>query len=166
MNMALVGGSRNLFASAYNGRTMNCPVCGKPFFCTTAHAWKGRINSGHPINVCSYTCQRVCEKKREHKRCRARNEEDKPVRCAKRAVKREQKMRERLTLARRMMDGRTKEIDALKQDKSWLTLTPNQRKGLKDSQKYWREKVEALESELAALYQPGCKQAGVQSLAG
>lgn len=59
-------------------------------------------------------------------------------------------MRERLTLARRMLDGRTKEIEALKQDKGWLALTPNQRKGLKDSQKYWSEKVHDLETALSA----------------
>ena len=75
-------------------------------------------------------------------------------------------MRERLTLARRMLDGRTKEINALKQDKSWLTLTPNQRKGLKDSQKYWSEKVETLESELASLHQQGSTQDGGKRLAG
>lgn len=164
--MALVGGSRNLYASAYNGRTMNCPVCGKPFFCTTAHAWKGKINSGHPVNVCSYTCQRVCEKKRERKRRHDKDTTIKPVRRPKKTVKQEQKVRERLTLARRMLDGRTKEINALKQDKSWLTLTPNQRKGLKDSQKYWSEKVETLESELAALHQQGSTQDGGQRLAG
>lgn len=150
MNTALAIGSRNLYASAYNGRTMNCPVCGKPFFCTSAHAWKGKVNSGHPVNVCSYTCQRVCERKQERKRRHEQDTTIKPVRRTKKAAKQEQKVRERLTLARRMLDGRTKEIEALKQDKGWLALTPNQRKGLKDSQKYWSEKVHDLETALSA----------------
>lgn len=111
--MSVIHGS--IRATSVSFRLVKCPVCGEKFTRTSEHAWKGRVGT-NLVDVCSYHCQRACERK-YHSRPDGRKSRSKIVSIEKLTARRDACLH--------MMETMVKEIENLRKAKrrsAWSVL--------------------------------------------
>lgn len=134
--MSVIHGS--IRATSVSFRLVKCPVCGEKFTRTSEHAWKGRVGT-NLVDVCSYHCQRACERKYQS-RPDGRKSRSKVVSIEKLTARRDACLH--------MMETMVKEIEDLRRDKLWLALPPAKRRSMTDARGYWKQCYEEASQKL------------------
>lgn len=139
--------------------TRKCRVCGEEFTCYPAfHQWLAKVDGHNNEAVCSYHCMR----KVERELLEMRRFGDETASYARTAVYRRPKpdtwYSREIEKCKARLAKISEEIDRIKAEGQWDSLTAAKRKQLNANRRYYRDRIAVLERELKVVQERAAAQ--------